>query len=96
MMNKNNSYNNNNNNDNDNNFTSLIPLNKVLTSCLNIFKVTFLFTESSNWFHTERPIYETLICPMLVSEKDFQFREDFEMNAIKLKRVSAICYFFTK
>ena len=49
--------NNDNNDDNDNTLTSLIPLNKTLISCLNVFKVIFLFIESSNWFHTEGPIY---------------------------------------
>ena len=57
-----------NSNDNrNNNVTSLIFVKNVFfTSCLNVFKLMFLFIELSNLFQTEGPIYERLFCLMLV------------------------------
>ena len=50
---------NNNNNDNNNFFKS----------CLNLFKLMFLFIKLGNLFQTEGPIYERLFCPMVVLRK---------------------------
>ena len=60
-----------NNNDNGNNsITSLILVNNVFfTSCLNGFKLMFLFIELGNLLQTEGPIYERLFCPMVVLRK---------------------------
>ena len=58
-----------NNNDNDNNSTFLILVNNVFTSCLNEFKLMFLFIEFGNLFQTEGPIYERFFCPMVVLRK---------------------------
>ena len=52
--------NNNDNNNNNNNF---------FTSCLNLFKLMFLFIKLGHLFQTEGPIYEGLFCPMVVLQK---------------------------
>ena len=59
----NNNYNSNNNNgesinDNDNNITSIILVNVFFTSCLNVFKLMFLFIELGSFFQTQGSIYE--------------------------------------
>ena len=60
--------NSNNNNYDNNNIKSLILANNFFfTSCLNLFKLMFLFIELGNLFQTEGPIYERLFCPMVVS-----------------------------
>ena len=50
-----------NNNDHDNNITSLILVNNVFLSYLNVFKLMFLFIELGHLFHAEGPIYETFL-----------------------------------
>ena len=54
----------NNNNDNNNNNN-----NNFFTSCLNLFKLMFLFIKLGHLFQTEGPIYEGLFCPMVVLRK---------------------------
>ena len=58
-----------NNDDNDNNNITFHVNNYFFTSCLNLFKLIFLFIELGNLFQTEGPIYARRFCSMLVFRK---------------------------
>ena len=64
-----NDNNNNNNENHNNNLTSLVLLNNLFTSFLNLQKVMLLFTVCDNSFRTKKNIYERLVCFMLFFQK---------------------------